>query len=403
MEEMQKIVTYKNNTLKILTIVSILVLIVGVGGYVFFFEQNKEVKFHYVIETAGKGDLTLTVSTTGYIQPLESIDVGTEVSGTIEKVYVDYNDKVGKGELLAVLDKTKYESAYNRAEAAYEAALASVESAKAQLYQADKKFKRVKILRRSTKGALPSLNDYDRDLSAYLSAKAQVANAKALGMLAKNSVDSAKYDLEKTNIYSPVNGIILVRNIDPGQTVAASFQTPVLFKIAKDLTKMELQASIDEADVAKIKAGQKVTFEVDAYAGKIFEAAIDQVHINSQIIEGVVTYLAIINVDNRDLLLRPGMSANANIVTKTVHDAYIVSRSALLYIPVKSREKKLFAGARKEEKIVFDPKPHVWILKNDKPKKVYITLLGSNGDKSAIVSKELKPDDAIIVSQEKQP
>ncbi|RRS31055.1 MAG: hypothetical protein P794_04930 [Epsilonproteobacteria bacterium (ex Lamellibrachia satsuma)] len=403
MEELQKIVTYKNNILKRLTIVGFLVLLLGAGGYLFFFDQNKEAKFHYVTEPAGKGDLTLTVATTGYIQPIESVDVGTEVSGTIGKVYVDYNDKVSKGELLAVLDKTKYESAYNRAKAAYEAALALVESAKAQLYQAEQKFKRDEILRKNSKGVLPSLNDYDRDQSAYLSAKAQVANAKALSVQAKKSVDSAKYDLDKTNIYSPVDGVILVRNVDPGQTVAASFQTPVLFKIAKDLTKMELQASIDEADVSKIKAGQKVTFEVDAYDGKIFNASINKVYINSQIVEGVVTYLAIIDVNNSDLLLRPGMSANANIITQTVKGAYIVSRSALLYIPVKTREKKLFAGARKEEKIVFDPKPHVWILKNGTPQKVYVTLLGSNGDKSAIVSRELKTDDAIIVSQEKQP
>jgi len=402
MEEMQKILNYKNNTLKTLTSVSIVLLLLGVGGYMFFFSQNKEVKFRYVTEPASKGDLTLTVSATGYIQPLESINVGTEVSGTIEKVYVDYNDKVTQGELLAVMDKTKYESAYNRSRAAYEAALASVESAKAQFYQADKTFMRDKKLRKSTKGVLPSPSDYDRDLSAYLSAKAQLANAKALSVQAKNSADSAKYDLEKTNIYSPVNGIILVRNIDPGQTVAASFQTPVLFKIAKDLTKMELQVSIDEADVAKIKVGQKVTFEVDAYAGKIFEATVDQVYINSQIIEGVVTYLAIIDVDNMDLLLRPGMSANASIVTKTVKDAYIVSRSSLLYIPIKPKEKKLFAGVKKE-KIVFDPKPHVWILQNGKPQKVYVKVLGSNGDKSALLSSGLKPGDSIIISQEKQP
>ncbi len=403
MEEMQEIVSYKNHTLRRLTIVGFLLLLLGAGRYLFFVDQNKAVEFHYVTEPAHKGDLQLTVATTGYIQPVESVDVGTEVSGTIEKVYVDYNDKVSKGELLAVLDKTKYESAYSRAKAAYEAALASVESAKAQLYQAEQKFKRDKILRKNSKGALPAQNDYDRDQSAWLAAKAQLANAKALSVQAKKSVDSAKYDLDKTKIYSPIEGVILVRNVDPGQTVAASFQTPVLFKIAKDLTHMELQASIDEADVAKIKAGQKVTFDVDAYDGKIFNATVSKVHINSQIVDGVVTYLAIIDVDNSDLLLRPGMSANANIVTKTVKDAYIVSRSALLYIPVKPREKKLFAGAKKEEKILFDPKPHVWILKNGTPQKVYVTLLGSNGNKSAIVSRELKRDDAIIVSQEKQP
>lgn len=401
MEEVQKIVSYKNNTLKIMTIVGLLFLIFGVGGYFFFFDKQKEESFHYITKDANKGELILTVSTTGYLEPVESIDVGTEVSGTIEKVYVDYNDKVTKGQLLAVLDKTKYESAYNRYKAAYEAALASVESAKAQLYQVDETFKRAKKLRKSTKGVLPSQSDYDRDLSNYLSAKAQLANAKALATQSKNSVDAAKYDLEKTNIYSPVDGIVLVRNIDSGQTVAASFQTPVLFKIAKDLTKMELQASIDEADVAKIKIGQKVTFDVDAYPEKIFEATIDKLHINSQITEGVVTYLAIISVDNSALLLRPGMSANANIVTKTVKDAYIVPRSALLYIPVTPKEKSFFSD-HKTKKTVFDAKSHIWILKNGKPEKVYVKVLGNNGAQSAIVSNLLKPNDAIIISQEKK-
>ncbi len=401
MEEMQEIITYKSNSSKKYGITILLILLLGFGGYFFFFDKKQEEHYNYVSEPALKGELTLTVSTTGYIQPVESIDVGTEVSGTIEKVYVDYNDKVKKGQLLAVLNKTKYESTYNRTKATHKAALASVESAKAQLFQADGKLKRDKILQKSTEGIMPTASDYDKDLSSYLSAKAQVANAKALAIREKNSVNSAKYDLDKTNIYSPVDGVILVRNIDLGQTVVASFQTPVLFTIAKDLTKMELQASIDEADVAKVKAGQKVMFDVDAYPDKVFEATIDQVHINSQTIDGVVTYLAIITVDNSDLLLRPGMSASANIITETVKDAYIISRTALLYIPVKPKPKGLFSKGNKE-KITIDPKPHVWILKNGIPQKVYVKVLGSNGTQSAVVSDDLKQNDAVIISQEKE-
>ncbi|MCW8822384.1 MAG: efflux RND transporter periplasmic adaptor subunit [Sulfurovum sp.] len=401
MEEMQKIVNYKSNTLKKGIIFAFVVLLFVIGVYFFFFDNEKEANYHYVTEAATKGELTLTVSTTGYIQPVESIDVGTEVSGTIENVYVDYNDIVKKGQLLAVLDKTKYQSAFNKAKASLAAADASVQSAEAQFFQADKTLKRDEALKASTKGALPSSNDYDRDYSNYLAAKAQVANAEALAMQAKNSVDSAQYDLEKTHIYSPVDGIILVRSIDAGQTVAASFQTPILFKIAKDLTKMELQASIDEADVAKIKSGQKVTFGVDAYPEKIFEASIHQVYINSEILEGVVTYLAIINVDNTDLLLRPGMSANASIITKTVKDAYIISRSALLYIPVHPT-KKTFFSAREKKDIAIDAKPHIWILRDDKPQKVYVDVLGSNGPMSAVMSSELKSNDDIIISQEKE-
>lgn len=401
MDEMQKIINYKNNTFKKSIIFSFVLILIGIAGYYFFFDTKKEENYHYVTEAATKGELTLTVSTTGYIQPVESIDVGTEVSGTIENVYADYNDVVKKGQLLAELDKTKYQSAFNKAKASLDAADASVESAKALFFQADKTLKRDKALRVSTKGALPSANDYDRDFYNYLAAKAQVANAEALAMQAKNSVDSAQYDLDKTYIYSPVDGVILVRSIEAGQTVASSFQTPLLFKIAKDLTKMELQASIDEADVAKIKSGQKVTFGVDAYPEKVFEATINQVYINSEILEGVVTYLAIINVDNTDLMLRPGMSANATIVTQTVKDAYIIPRSALLYIPVQPTKKTFFS--RKEEKeIAMDTKSRVWVLRNGTPQKVYVDLLGNNGPNSAIISSDLKPGDPIIISQEKE-
>lgn len=401
MEEMQEIVKYKNDSLKKGIIFGFVLLVFGVGGYFFFFDKKKEDNYHYVTEAATKGELTLAVSTTGYIQPEESIDVGTEVSGTIADVYVDYNDIVKKGQLIAILDKTKYQSAFNKAKASLEAADASVESAKALFFQADKVYKRNKALKTSTKGALPSANDYDKYFSNYLSSKAQVANAVALAMQAKNGVDSAQYDLERTSIYSPVDGIILVRSIDAGQTVASSFQTPVFFKIAKDLTKMELQASIDEADVAQIKAGQKVTFGVDAYPEKVFEASVYQVYINSEIVEGVVTYLAIINVDNSELLLRPGMSAHASIVTQTVKDAYIIPRSALLYIPVHPKKETFFSGREKKD-IVIDSKPHVWILHDSKPQKIYVDVLGHNGPVSAVKSNELKPNDAIIISQEKQ-
>lgn len=401
MEEMQEIVKYKSDTFKKSITFGFVLLLLGADGYFFFFDKKKEDNYHYITEAATKGKLTLSVSTTGYIQPEESIDVGTEVSGTVANVYVDYNDIVKKGQLLAILDKTKYQSAFNKAKASLDAADASVESAKALFFQADKVFKRNKALRVSTKGALPSANDYDQYLSSYLSSKAQVANAEALSMQAKNSVDSAGYDLERTSIYSPVNGVILVRSIDAGQTVASSFQTPVFFKIAKDLTKMELQASIDEADVAQIKAGQKVTFGVDAYPEKVFEASVHQVYINSEIIEGVVTYLAIINVDNSGLLLRPGMSAHASIVTQTVKDAYIIPRSALLYIPIQPKKETFFSEKGKKD-IVIDSKPHIWILHDTKPQKVYVEVLGHNGPVSAVKSNELKPNDAIIISQEKQ-
>ncbi len=400
MEEMKKVTEYKSSALKWKVSIALFVLLLLVGGYFFFMSGNKQEEYRYVTQSLEKSDLTMTVSATGYLEPVENVEVGTEVSGTIEEVLVDYNDVVKKGQVLARLDKTKYKSTLDKAEAFLAAAKASLQNMNAQLYQAEATVSRNKTLRTSTKGALPSQNDWDRDWASYLTAKAQVANAKAQVDQARHSLVSSRYDLERTTIYSPIDGIVLVRAIDPGQTVAASFQTPVLFKIAKDLTRMELQASIDEADIAKVKAGQRATFSVDAYPEKTFEAQIKLVRVNSEIVDGVVTYLAVMDVDNKELLLKPGMSADADVITETLSNTFVVSKAALLYIPVKPTTSGLF-GSGQKEKVTIDPKPHVWILDNGQPKKVYVKILGSSGAESALSSQELKVGDPLIVVQEK--
>jgi len=402
MEEMQKIINYHKDTLKwnrwmILFITAALILV-----YVFFFRETQGVKYHYVTETLKKGDLSVMVSASGYIQPLESVDVGTEVSGTIEEVYVDYNDQVKKGELLARLDTTKYQSAYDKAKAALQMAKAALESAQAQHFQASTTVERYQKLKTSSKGTLPTQSDWDREWGNYLLSKAQIANAEAQIAQASHALKAAQYDLERTKIYSPINGTVLVRNIDPGQTVAATFQTPVLFSIAKDLSKMELQISIDEADIGKIAVGQKASFSVDTYPDTTFHTAIRQVRINSEVLESVVTYKAIMEVDNKELLLKPGMSVEADIVTKTLSNVFVVKRAALLFIPVKPASKSFFGGDQ-NEKIEVDPKPHVWILEEGLPKKVYVKVLGNNGPFSAIETSDLQEGQEIIVNQEKVP
>ena len=400
MEEMQKIINYHKDSLKWSRWAILFIGIILLSVYFFFFRETQGMKYHYVTEALSKGDLSLTVSASGYIQPLESVDVGTEVSGTIEEVYVDYNDQVKKGELLARLDTTKYQSAYDRAKAALQISKAALESAKAQYFQAKTTVDRYQKLRTSSKGTLPAQSDWDREWANYLLAKAQIANAEAQISQASHALRSAQYDLERTKIYSPINGTILVRNIDPGQTVAATFQTPVLFSIAKDLSKMELQISIDEADIGKIAAGQKASFSVDTYPDTIFNATIRQVRINSEILESVVTYKAIMEVDNKDLLLKPGMSVEADIVTKALSNVFVVKRAALLFIPVKP-ESRSFFGGESTEKIKVDPKPHVWILEEGLPKKVHVKVLGNNGPLSAIETGDLKEGQQIIVNQEK--
>lgn len=401
MEDLKKVVEYKGSSIKWKLILAIFLILLGFGGYFLYKSKTQNIVYHYVTEPLKDGNLTITVSAAGNIQPVESVQVGTEVSGTIEKVFVSYNNKVKKGEPLAELDKTKYLSTLNQAKASLQVALASLENMNAKFDQASQTINRDKILRENTKNALPSKSDWDSDWANYLVAKAQVASAKAQVNQAKQVLSSSQYDFEKTTIYSPVDGTILTRSIDPGQTVAASFQTPVLFQIAKDLTKMQLQANIDEADIAKVKAGQDVVFSVDAYPNRKFKAKVDLVRVNSMIVDGVVTYIAEINFDNKELLLKPGMSADAEIITQNLSNVFIVPRSTLLYIPIKPEVKKLFGFSKKKKESV-DPKPHIWVMKNKEPKKVYIKILGNSGSDTAISSADLHKGDPIIIMQEKK-
>lgn len=402
MQEMQKITSYKSNTWKYKVGIALFILLLVAGAYLYFLGQEKKGDYQYITLPLKKGDLVLTIFSTGYVQPLESVDVGTEVSGTIKEVYIDFNDLVKKGQPLARLDKTKYQSIVNKANASLASAEASLENAKAQLYKTEAIIERDKTLKNSTKGVLPSQKDWDSDWADFLAAKSQVSSAIAQVNQAKHTLVSANYDLEKTVIYSPIDGIILVRKIDPGQTVAASFQTPVLFTIAKDLSKMELQVSIDEADIARIKTGQNATFSVDAYPETIFRATIKKIRVNSEIQDGVVTYTAMMDVDNKDLLLKPGMSIDADITTDTIKDSFIISRAALIYTPVETKEKKGLALFDSKKQSVIDQKPHIWLLENGAAKKVYVKIVGSNGSDVAIASEELKVDDLIILAQEKK-
>jgi HlyD family secretion protein len=401
MEAMQKVTSYKSRRWKWIVPLLLLAVAAGIGGYRYFTSDKNAEAYRFVAKPVTKGDLNLTVSATGYLEPLEKVEVGTEVSGTIEKVFVDYNDVVKKGQLLAQMDKTKYQSAVDRAQAALLSAKATLANAKADLFGAEATVNRNKMLRKNTKGSLPSKSDWDTAWAAYLSAKAQIENGKAQVEQARHSLVSAQYDLARTSVYSPINGIVLNRNVDPGQTVAASFQTPVLFTIAKDLRKMELQVSIDEADIAKVKAGQQATFTVDAYPDAVFKGTIRMVRVNSQIEEGVVTYIAVLDIDNADLRLRPGMSADADITVRHFKNVLLVPRAALLYTPVVPKETKLFAF-RNDDQTGYDPKPHVWRLEGQTPEKLYVKLLGSDATMSAVSSDTLKAGDRVVVAQEKQ-
>lgn len=402
MEAMQKITAYKSGGWKWKAALLVVLLFATGGAYFLLKPSSKQNEYRFVTQPVTQGEFNITVAASGYLEPLESVDVGSEVSGTVEKVLADYNDIVKKGQLLAQIDTTKYQSAVDKAVAALASAKASKQSAEAELFRTETTVRRDKSLRENTKGSLPSQSDWDANRAAYFSAKAQVANAKAQVEQARHSLTSAQYDLKRTSIYSPIDGIILNRAVDPGQTVAATFQTPVLFTIAKDLREMELQVSIDEADIARVHAGQHASFNVDAYPDEAFEGVIRMVRVNSEIEEGVVTYIAVLDVDNADMRLRPGMSADAEITVETFKDTLIVPRAALLYMPVKPKEQKLFAF-NDEGQTQYDTEPHLWRLKDGTPEKLYVKMFGSNGTLSAVSSETLAAGDRVIIAQEKQP
>lgn len=399
MKEIEAIKAYKGGKKKS-TLIYIAVVVMILIGILLSFSGNKEPVASYMTQPLAKGDLTVIVSATGEVEPLESVEVGSEISGTILDVYVDDNDIVKKDQPLALLDKKKFQSIVDQNKALYDAAKATLENKQAKLTQTQSVIARYETLKTSTNGRLPSKNDWESAMADYLSAKADVANANAQVAQASYTLASAQYDLDKTLVISPIDGIILDRKIDPGQTVAASFETPVLFNIAKNLTQMKLSVDVDEADIGKVAEGQKASFTVDAYE-KTFDAVVKKVRVNSETTDGVVTYETIMDVNNSALFLKPGMSADADIITSTIKDAFIVPRSALLFNPVKAEETKMFQFESKSQN-EDDPKPHVWVLKDNTPQKVYVKVLESEGAQSAISSETLKVGDPVIIAQEKQ-
>ena len=258
---------------------------------------NKEL----VIRTHVVGEYTVenTVTATGTIEPVETVEVGTQVSGKVEKIYVDFNDVVKKGQLMAELDKQTLNQSLSRAKA-------SLTSAESQLNYAKLTYERTKQLYEANAATLAA---YQEAQNSYTQAQMSKRNAQA-------SYDQARVDLAYAEIYSPIDGIVLDRAVEVGQTVAASFSTPTLFTLANDLTKMQVEADVDEADIGQVKVGQRVTFTVDAYMDDVFEGTVNQIRMKPTTTSNVVTYTVIIEAPNPDQKLFPGMTASVTIVTE---------------------------------------------------------------------------------------
>ncbi|MGH8604548.1 MAG: efflux RND transporter periplasmic adaptor subunit, partial [Gammaproteobacteria bacterium] len=277
-----------------------------------------------------RGSLTVTVTATGTLKPINQVDVGSELSGTIETVEVDYNDRVKRGQMLATLDTDELKAKVLQSKSSLESERARLQVAKATLVETRLKFQRMQEL--TAKGLAP-IQDLDTATAAYLRAQAEEASAKAQIALTQATLRANQTNLDKAVIHAPIVGIVLARKIEPGQTVAASFQTPVLFTLAEDLTRMVLHANIDEANMGPIKKGQDATFTVDGYPNRKFPAKIISIRNTPRRGEGIVTYETLLSVDNSELLLRPGMTATVDVTTHRVTDAILVPNSALRFTP----------------------------------------------------------------------
>jgi HlyD family secretion protein len=330
-----------------------------------------------------RGDIQATVTATGAVNAVTTVLVGTQVSGTIKNLYVDFNSRVKKGQIIAQIDPATFESQVQQANANLLSAQANLDKSDTALVDTKRTFDRNKEL--FSKNLIPR-SDLDTSETNYEAAKAQVSLAKAQIEQAKASLDYAKQNLEYTKIVSPVDGVVISRNVDVGQTVAASFQTPTLFTIAEDLTKMQIDTNVAESDIGVVNVGQEVEFTVDAYPDTTFKGKVWQIRKAPITVQNVVTYNVVVQVPNRDLKLMPGMTANVSIIISTKRDVLRIPNAVLRFRP----SEKIAGAAEKKG-------PGVWILEKGKPKRISITLGISDGNYTEIVPGEIKEGQEVIV------
>jgi HlyD family secretion protein len=321
------------------------VVCVIVGLTVFGRSNNNKIR--YKTEAVGRGDLEAVVTSSGTLNPVTTVEVGSQVSGKINKLYADFNSQVKEGQLLAEIDQSQFLTKLQQSEANYQSALASLEKAKVTLDNSKKKYDRALSLFQKN---LISFEDKDAAETDFYNNQAELQASQARLAQAKSTLDSSKVDLTYTIIKSPIDGVVISRNVNVGQTVAASFQAPVLFTIANDLAQMQVQCTVDEADIGKVKEGQNVRFTVDAFPDERFAGIVKQVRYSPQVVQNVVTYTTVVEVKNPELKLMPGMTATVSIITGEAKNALRVPNSALRFTPNLSAEdmKKIAESMRQE-------------------------------------------------------
>jgi len=367
--------------MKKIVIISGILIVIAIAGFILFRGNGNEPKFR--TDKIIRGDIEMAVTATGTVNPVTTVLVGTQVSGTIKKLYVDFNSPVKKGQLIARIDPALFEAQVNQAKANFLSAKANLEKAKATLVDAKRTMDRNKELFSKN---LVARSDLDTAETNYETADASVIAAKSQVAQTEAALNLAGTNLRYTKIVSPVDGIVVSRNVDVGQTVAASFQTPTLFTIAQDLTKMQIDTSVDEADIGKIKVGQDVEFTVDAYPDITFKGRVWQIRNAPITVQNVVTYDVVINVDNPELKLKPGMTANVSIIVSIKKDVLKIPNAALRFKP-----------AEKGKTAVQPKGSGVWILEQGKLKRLPISIGISDGNYTELVSGGIKEGQELIV------
>ncbi|MFZ2396818.1 MAG: efflux RND transporter periplasmic adaptor subunit, partial [Smithella sp.] len=360
--------------------------IVAIG--LFFYLRENGNNMAYKTEKVSRGGINALVTATGTVNAVTTVSVGTQVSGTINKLFVDYNSPVKKGQLLAQIDPSTFQSQVDQAMANLWTAKANVEKAAVATVDAQRTFQRNQELFAQN---FIAQSDLDTAETSFKSAQAQQKVNQAQVQQAQAALKIAETNLQYTRIISPVDGTVISRSIDVGQTVAASFQTPTLFSIAQDLTKMQIDTNVDEADIGKVKSGQDVSFTVDAYPDTIFTGKVAVVRNAPITVSNVVTYDVVINVNNAQLKLKPGMTANVSITIEMHPDVLRIPNAALRFKPAEVKRK----SERTQDKQAMKG-TKVWILENDKPKPVKVTIGLSDGNYTEISAGELKAGQEII-------
>ena len=401
-----------NNSKKKYFFIIFILLLLGAGSYYYFFmnKSQKEEIATYNTKKVTKGDLSVIVSATGTLNPTNSVEIGVEVSGTIKEIYVDFNDQVEVGQLLAILDTRKLQSEVDGQSASLGISKANLKESEVNLRNKKTVYDRTLKMYNSSGGKYPAVNELDDARFAYEAALSSFEASKAKVEQSSFSLNTAKQNLDKAYVKSSIKGIVLNRAVEVGQTLAASMNAPKLFTLAKDLTQMDLIVSIDESDVADIKKGLDVTFTVDAYPNKTFKGKIKQVRLNPVDVNGVVTYETVVVVNNEELLLRPGMTATAQINTKQSLDKLMIPNGTLRFKPKIQLEQKantmnLVQGPRRPQgeniskdlgKKELSP---IYILENNQPKRIMVKVLETDGKTTTVESNDVKVDDELIISQ----